>query len=322
MIGFLARRLAFGVLVVWLVATAVFVMFFVGPSDPANALCGPKCTETQVEQTRIRNGLDEPLATQYVRHLGNVARFDFGRSAKYDTPVRERLVEAVAPTASLVVGAAVLWVLVGVSAGVVAARRPGSWRDRGITLGALLGISVPPFVVGMLLLYLFAHVPAQLGYVGLPPSSYVPLTGPDGDPGGWLSHLILPWASLAIVAGGVYARLTRTAMLTALGEDFIRTARAKGLSERRVAWRHAFPAAAPGVLTVLGVDIGTLLGGAVVIEPMFNLHGLGQEVVGALQSQDLPVIMGVVVVGTVAVVVVSALVDVVHAWLDPRVALS
>ncbi|MCU1677531.1 MAG: putative peptide transport system permease protein [Frankiales bacterium] len=321
MTRFLVRRLALGLLVVWLVASAVFVLFYVSPGEPARTLCGPKCTPTQIEQTKARLSLGDPVGTQYVHFLGRLAHLDFGTSARFDQPVADRLGNSLAPTLSLVVGAALLWLVVGVAAGIVAARRPGSIRDRVITLGALSSLSVPTFVVGMGLIYLCYSLPRKLGYYGMPAGGYVPLTGPKGSVSEWFVHLVLPWCSLAIVSAGIYARLTRTAMLTALGEDFVRTARAKGVSERRIVLRHALPSAAPGLLSVFGVDVGTLLGGAVVIEPLFNLHGLGQEALDAFSNADLPIIVGLVLLGTVAVVVASLVVDVLHAVLDPRVTL-
>ncbi|MDQ1701408.1 MAG: peptide/nickel transport system permease protein [Frankiaceae bacterium] len=323
MTRFLLRRLGFGVVVVWLVATAVFGLFFFGSAaSTAAALCGPRCTPDQLAQVRVRFGLDSPVAAQYAHFLARIAHLDLGRSSRLDVPVLTRIASSLAPTASLVVGAAVLWMLAGVGAGVAAARRPGSWRDRTVTVAALTTLSVPTFVVGMLLVYAFYLMPRKLGFVGLPATGYVPLTGSKGSPGQWLSHLVLPWCSLAIVSAGVYARLTRAAVLSALGEDFVRTATAKGISARRVAFRHALPAGAPGILTIFGVDVGTLLGGAVVIEQLFNLHGLGQEAIDALQAGDRPMIMGLVLFGTLAIVVMSLVVDVLHARLDPRVTLG
>lgn len=319
MTAFLLRRLLAGLLVLWTVATLVFVLFYVTPADPGRTLCGTRCSPAQVESLNQRLGFGDPVLVQYGRFLGRLAQGDLGHSVRYDQPVAERIVHAVGPTLSLVLGAAVLWLLLGVGAGLLAARRPGGWADRAVTVGALTTMSVPSFVVGMVLLYLFFSWPASRGMAALPPGGYVPF---GDDPVDWARHLLLPWVALAIVAAGVYARVTRSTVLAVRQEDFVRTARAKGLSERRVVLHHVLPAAAPAVVTLAALDLGTLLGGAVVIEKIFALQGLGQEAISALGGDDLPMILGLVLVGTTFVVVFNTVADVLHAWMDPRVGLT
>ena len=316
MIRVLLRRVLFGLLVMWFVATLVFTLYFVAPTDVARTLAGRQATAQTVELVRQRLGLDQPLHIQYARFLGRLARGDLGDSFVNSVPVTSIIKRDLPITASLALGAAVLWLLMGVAAGVLAARRPRSLADRTVTGFSLLFYSMPTFLLGQLfLLFLFYRL-SLAGVRIFPPSGYVPLSQ---NPVEWARHLILPWMALALVTAATYARLTRGAMLDVMGEDYIKTARAKGISERRVTYRHALRAALAPIATQFGIDLGVLLGGAVVTEQVFGLPGLGREAVLAITTEDLPVIMGIALVASFTVVVASILVDLCYALIDPRV---
>jgi peptide/nickel transport system permease protein len=316
MLRFLARRAFFGLLVLWIVSVAVFVLFFVTPHDPAKTIAGRLATPQTVALVNHRLGLDRPLLAQYGGFVWRLLHGDLGYSYYSSAPVRELLFSRLPVTASLALGAAVLWLLVGVGAGVVAARRPRSLVDVGSTLLVLTGLSMPTFLVGLLLIY-FLFFRLHLAGVDLfPASGYVPLTQ---DPAEWARHLLLPWATLALVTAATYSRLTRSSLLEVLGEDYIRTARSKGLSEPRVVYRHGLRSAITPVVTQLGIDLGTLLGGVIVTEQIFGLPGLGQLAWQSVTTQDLPVIIGTVLVASVFIVVANLLVDLGYALLDPRV---
>ncbi|MFG1964414.1 ABC transporter permease [Nonomuraea sp. NPDC049028] len=316
---FLLRRALLGVLVLWLVTLGTFLLFFVAPSDPARTLAGRQATPEQVELIRHNLGLDRPILVQYLDYLNRLIHGDLGQSYFSGESIGKLLSQDFPPTASLVIGGAILWVVIGVGAGVISATRARSLLDRVVTFLALAAVSMPTFVVGLLLLYFLFFQLSMAGAPLLPPDSYVPLTD---SPGEWARHLILPWITLAMVQAASYVRLTRGSMLDILGEDYIRTARAKGVPEGRVIYRHGLRAALTPVVTQLGVDVGTLIGGVVVTESVFGLGGIGQAVVQAFVSGDLPVIMGVVVLATTAVVVANLLVDITYGLLDPRIRLA
>jgi peptide/nickel transport system permease protein len=316
MIRVLLRRVLFGLLVMWFVATLVFTLYFVAPTDVARTLAGRQATEQTVQLVRQRLGLDQPLHIQYVRFLGRLASGDLGDSFVNSVPVTSIIRRDLPITASLALGAAVLWLLMGVAAGVLAARRPRSLADRTVTGFSLFFYSMPTFLLGQLfLLFLFYRL-SLAGVRIFPPSGYIPLSQNVVE---WARHLILPWMALALVTAATYARLTRGAMLDVLGEDYIRTARAKGISERRVTYRHALRAALAPIATQFGIDVGVLLGGAVVTEQVFGLPGLGREAVLAITTEDLPVIMGIALVASFTVVCASIVVDLCYALIDPRV---
>ncbi|WP_405144882.1 ABC transporter permease [Sphaerisporangium sp. NBC_01403] len=316
---FLIRRVLLGVVVLWLVTLGTFFMFFVAPGDPARTLAGRQATPEQVDLIRRDLGLDRPILVQYGDYMGRLLHGDLGKSYFNGESVGKLVAADLPPTLSLVLGGAVLWFLVGVSAGVLSATRARSLLDRALTFLALAGVSMPTFVIGLLLLYLLFFQLTKAGVPIFPPDSYV---GLSENPGEWARHLILPWVTLATVQAATYLRLTRGSMLDVLGEDYIRTARAKGVPERRVIVRHGLRSALTPVVSQLGVDVGTLIGGVVVTESVFGLGGVGQAVVQAFVSGDLPVIMGVVLITAAAVVVANLLVDVAYALLDARVRLA
>lgn len=316
MIRFLVRRVAWGALVVWLVATLVFVVYFAVPRDVARLIAGRQASDETVAVVRARLGLDQPVLVQYGRFLGRLARGDLGVSFVTQESVRSIVARDLPVSASLALGGAALWLLLGVGAGVIAATRPRSRTDRIITAIALFTYSMPAFLVGQLLLFFLFFRLYVAGIEWFPPGSYVPFTE---SPWQWARFLILPWLALALVNGATYARLTRGAMLDALGEDYIRTARSKGLRERRVIVHHALRSSLTPVVTQFGIDLGSLLGGAIVTEVVFGLPGLGREVVQAVVKQDLPVIIGVTILSSALIVAANVVVDLVLVRLDPRI---
>jgi peptide/nickel transport system permease protein len=319
MFRFLVRRILFGVLVLWLISVAVFVLFFVAPHDPARTIAGRQATAQTVALVRHRLGLDQPLLEQYWQFLVRLAHGDLGYSYYNSEPVRSLIFARLPVTLSLTVGGAILWLILGVGIGVMAARRPRSMFDRAATVFVLGGLSMPTFLVGLLLLYVLFFRLHLAGVNVFPGGGYVPLTQ---SPAQWAQHLILPWLTLALVSAATYSRLTRGSLLEVLGEDYVRTARSKGLSERRVVYRHALRSALTPVITQLGIDVGALLGGAIVTEDVFGLPGLGQEAVQSVTTQDLPVIVGIVLLASFFVVVANIIVDLLYAVLDPRVRIS
>jgi len=318
MTHFLLRRLFWGLLVVWVVVTSVFAMFFVAPHDVARLIAGRQATEQTLELVRHRLGLDQSIPVQYVQFLRRIVRGDLGESFLTSESVSEVVKRDLPITASLAIGGAILWLIGGVAAGVIAATRPRSAADRAITTTALVFYSMPPFLVGELLLLLLFFRLYMAGFAFFPPGAYVPLSE---NPVQWARHLILPWLSIALVTAATYSRLTRAAMLDTLGEDYIKTARAKGLRESRVTWRHALRSSLSSVVTQFGIDLGWLLGGAIVTEVVFGLPGLGREAVLAITSQDLPVIIGITILSSALVVAANVAVDLGYAVLDPRVRL-
>jgi peptide/nickel transport system permease protein len=316
MLRFLARRLLFGLLVLWITSGAVFVLFLVAPHDPARLLAGRLATPQTVALVNHHLGLDRPLPAQYAGFIGRLLHGDLGYSYYSAAPVGQLLASRLPVTASLALGGAVLWLVAGVGVGVAAARRPRSLADRGGSVLVLAGLSMPTFLVGLLLIYFLFFRLHLAGIALFPPGGYVPLTQ---DPAGWAQHLLLPWITLAAVTAATYSRLTRSSLLEVLGEDYIRTARSKGLSEERVVYRHGLRSALTPVVTQLGVDLGTLLGGVIVTEQVFGLPGLGQLAWQSVTTQDLPVIMGIVLVASAFIVVANLLVDLGYALLDPRV---
>jgi peptide/nickel transport system permease protein len=319
MIRFLIRRVLQGLLVIWLITIVLFGMFFVAPSNVAQTLGGRQATPATIALINQRLGLDRPLWEQYLSFVGNALRGDLGYDYYKQIPVTSIIGEALPKTISIAVGAAIIWMLLGVSNGVISAVRPRSFTDRSLTAFALFFYSMPTFLLGLLLLY---YLYFQLTLVGIrifPAGGYTDLSA---SPGGWLQHMILPWITVALVSAAAYTRLTRTSMLEVLSEDYIRTARSKGLSERRVVLRHGLRSALTPVVTQFGIDVATLLGGVIVTETVFSIDGIGRTAVVAIDQQDQPVIIGIVLLGTVAVVVANIVVDIGYAVLDPRVRLN
>jgi peptide/nickel transport system permease protein len=319
MIRFLLRRLAWSVLVIWIVVTSVFIVYYAVPHDVARLIAGRQASEETLKIIRTRLGLDRPAYIQYLHFLGRLARGDLGESFLTQESVNTIVARDFPVTASLALGSAFLWLLLGVGAGVIAATRRRSRTDRVITTLALGFYSMPPFLVGQLLLYFLFFRLYMVGFEFFPPGSYVAFSD---NPLQWARFLILPWLSIALVTAATYSRLTRSAMIDVLGEDYIRTARAKGLSETRITYRHALRSSLTSVVSQFGIDMGSLLGGAIVTEVVFGLPGLGREAVQAITTQDLPIIMGITILSSALVVAANLGVDLWHALLDPRVRLE
>ena len=320
MTRFLARRIFEGLIVLWLVTVGVFILFFVGPGPKgvARALAGKQATPQTVAAVSHRLLLDRPLWVQYGHFVWLLLHGNLGYSFYHDQSVNTILKAAFPITLSLVLGAAILWVVMGVLSGVVSAVRARSLADRTFTGLALLFYSMPTFVLGLLFLLIFYYELTIHGIAAFPGSGFTPFSV---SPYEWFRGLILPWFTLALVSAATYTRLTRGSMLDVMGEDYIRTARAKGLSERRVIFRHSLRAALTPIVTQFGLDVGILLGGAIITEYVFGMPGMGFTAVQAITQQDLPVIIGVVIVAATAVVVANIVVDAFYAVLDPRVRL-
>ena len=318
MIRFLIRRVLLGILVLWLITMAVFGLFFVAPNNVARTMAGRQATPQTVELIRERLGLDQPVWKQYLDFIWKALHGNLGYDYYYQLPVTHIMAQALPITLSLALGASVIWLIIGVTNGVLSAVYPRSFIDRGLTAFALFFYSFPSFLLGLVLLYFIYYKLTLSGLRWFPPGGYAPLSQ---GPGQWALHMILPWLTLALVLAATYTRLTRSSMLDVLGEDYVRTARSKGLSERRVILRHGLRSALTPVVTQFGIDLGQLIGGVVVTETVFSLPGLGKTVIDAITRQDLPVIVGIVIFASAAVVTANILVDVAYALLDPRVRL-
>jgi peptide/nickel transport system permease protein len=318
MVMFLIRRLGHGILVLWLITIAVFGLFFVAPSNVAQTLAGRQATPETVALIKQRLGLDQPVWKQYHDFVKNALHGNLGYDYYHQVPVTTIIAQALPITVSLALGAAVLWLLLGVFNGVISAVHPRSLADRGLTLFSLFFYSFPSFLLGLLLLYFLYFRLTLAGFTWFPAGGYTGITQGIVP---WAQHLVLPWIALALLLAATYTRLTRGAMLDVLGEDYIRTARSKGIRERRVIVRHGLRSALTPVVTQFGIDLGQLIGGVVVTETVFSLPGLGQTAVTAINQQDLPVIIGIVLFASAAVVVANILVDILYAVLDPRVRL-
>ncbi len=321
MVRFLIRRVLTGALVVWMISVIVFAIFFIAPHNVAQLLLGRFAGQNrQLVQTVTRElGLNKPILAQYGHFISRLVHGDLGYSYYSHEPVTTLIARALPVTASLAIGAAIIWVIAGVMIGVLSATKPRTMVDRGATLFALFGLSFPTFVLGLLLLYFLFYRLHVAGIDWFPGGGYVPFTQ---NPAQWAQHLILPWITLAVASMAVYVRLTRGQMLEVLGEDYIRTARAKGLTSRRVTYRHGLRAALAPIVTQFGIDVATLLGGAIVTEQVFGLNGVGRMSVQAVTNQDQPVIIAVVLLAAVFVVVANIVVDILYAVLDPRVRLT
>jgi peptide/nickel transport system permease protein len=316
---FLVRRILTGIIVLWIVATGTFFLFFARPVQiVARELAGRAATPQIINEV-IRNlGLDQPILVQYWHFLGNTAHGDFGFSYFTGEAVKTILAQDLPITASVVVGGVVLWLIVGLAVGILSATRARSLFDRVSTVGVLAGISMPVFVLGELLI-IGVFLPLNQHGISWIQTGYYPLSQGLIP---WMGHMILPWVTLAAVQAAVYTRLSRGSLLDTMGEDYIRTARAKGLSEARVIYRHGLRAALTPVVSQLGIDIGALLGGVIVVEQVFGLPGLGSDSVQAIATGNLPVIIGFVLLASVFVVTANIIVDMSYALLDPRVRIS
>lgn len=311
---FVLRRLLYSVTVLWLVSTLVFVFLHVSPVPVERVIGGPRATAETLAQIRANLGLDRPVLVQYWRFVERLLHGDLGDSYINGTPVATLIAERLPTTLWLVLGAGVLWFAGGVALGVLsAARARGPW-DRAVTVFVLVGLSTPPFVMALALLYVFA---GGLDRAGVPLFE----AGPPLQEH-FFRRMTLPWIALAFLMLAAYTRLTRGAMLDVLGEDYVRTARAKGLPERRVVLRHGLRSALTPVVTQFGIDLGALVGSTIVTEKVFGLQGVGQLVHQSIAAGDTPVIIGVTLTVTLFVIAANLLADIGYSVLDPRVRLA
>jgi peptide/nickel transport system permease protein len=332
-IGFIVRRLIVTVFLLLVVSLITFAIFFLIPRlagqssfQLASQYVGRNPSPEAVHAMERKLGFDQPLIVQYGRFVRGIvvgAHYDagpdktycpppcFGYSFRNQQPVWPMLMSNLPVTASLAVGAAVLWLVAGISIGVLSALRRGTLFDRAAMGIALAGVSLPIFFTGLIALQLFSY-----RWPVFPNLQYVPITE---NPLQWAHNLVLPWVTLAFLYAALYARLTRAGMLETMGEDYIRTARAKGVPERQVILKHGLRAALTPIVTIFGIDVGLLLGGAVLTEFTFSLHGLGLFTILAIQNNDLPEILGVVLLTAFFVVIANLIVDVLYAVVDPRV---
>jgi len=331
---YVVRRLLQTILILWVISAITFFLFWVTPANPALLICGKNCNTETIAQVNATYGFDKPLIVQYGTYMkglvnpggrtigseGNERNCPwpcFGESYQNGVPVWTSISEAFPPTFWLALGAAVIWLVFGVLLGLIAALRRGKWLDKLSVSIALFGVSFPTIVFGYLLLYLFI---VKLHWVNFPDTANAALF--TVGPAKWLEFYILPWITLALVYAALYTRITRASMIDTMNEDFIRTARAKGLGERTVVFKHGLRSALTPIVTIFGLDVGGLLGGAVITEQIFSITGLGKFSIDSVLSNDLPAIMGVVLFAAVFVVIANVIVDVLYAFIDPRVRLS
>lgn len=306
MVNYIIRRLLMLVPMLLGVSMAVFLILHLIPGDPAQMAAGPDATPADIEQIRMNYGLEKPFVTQYVIYLSKVVQGDLGESFRTLAPVTEGIARTFPATVELAIAGMIIAVVFGVPIGIYSALHPRGAADRFVTSIAVLGISTPGFFLGLLLMLLFA--------------SELNLLPPTGR-GTW-AHLVLPSLTLGLPYVATFARLTRSSMLDVLSEDFIRTARAKGLTWEMLTYRHALRNASIPLVTVLGLDFGRLLGGAVIVEKVFSWPGMGSYMVDAIMVRDIYVIQGTIFVFATSVVIINLIVDVIYGALDPRIAYS
>lgn len=311
MFAFLLRRLAATIPVMLTVAVMVFMMLRLTPGDPAAIIAGDNATTQQIADIRTRLGLDEPIFSQFFIWLGSILRGDLGESFFFRKTVWELMVERFEPTMSLAALTMAIAVMVAIPLGVLAAYKQGTWIDRVVMGFSVIGFSVPVFVIGYILIYIFA---IQLNW--FPVQGYQRLSG-----GFWpyLNSLILPACTLSVIYVALIARMTRTSVLEVLSEDYIRTARAKGQTEMKVLFAHALKNAAVPIATVVGIGVALLIGGVVVTESVYSIPGLGRLTVDAVLARDFPVIQAVILFFSMVYLLVNLIVDVTYTFLDPRI---
>jgi peptide/nickel transport system permease protein len=330
MIGYLVRRVLGMIILLFLLSITVFFLFNLLPGDPARLTCGKACTPVVIEQNRHRLGLDEPPLTQYVKFVSGIF---VGRTFSPDSPspikcnapclgysfnqheeVMSLIARAAPVTFWLAIGAFILWIFSGISLGIVAALSRGRWPDRVIMTISLIGYSLPSFFIGLVLIF-FVIIKWQL----LPFPAYV---SPFDNPGQFFQTMLLPWVVLATLNAAFYMRLTRNQVLEVLGDDYVRTARAKGLPERVVVVKHALRAGLTPIVTAAGLDLAYLLGGAIISENIFSLPGLGALAVSSITDSDLPLITGITLLTATIIIVANLVVDLLYAVIDPRVRIT
>lgn len=331
MYRYLIRRLLWAGVLFLSVTIVSYIIFFLVPAEPARLMAGPQAPPDQVARIRKQMGLDDPVYVQYGRFLGGMMPISFdggphlkhpslGRSYATRRPVTEIIKDAAPVTASLVFGGAILWMLIAVPIGILSALRPRSLLDRSAMVFVLIGISAHPVWIGLILIY-FVGYKAGLTPLGGYCDFFDPATE-CGGPVDWAHSLVLPWVTFALLYAALYTRMIRATVLETMNEDYVRTARAKGAPEWLVMRSHILRNALLPIVTLLGLDIGLLLGGAIFTETVFGLPGLGRSAILALDGFDLPTVMGITVFATIAVIICNLIVDLLYAVIDPRIRLN
>jgi peptide/nickel transport system permease protein len=320
MIPFIIRRLLWMVVLLLVISFLTYVIFYTLPAaDPAALRAGRQPSPELLKSIRESLGLDKPWYIQYLKYLERlVFHFDFGYSYQNNVSVKSQIFDRLPATAALAAGGALVWLLIGIPVGIISAIKRGTWMDRVAMGGALVAISAPVYWLGLVSLYLFSKDLGQIQIFegqGAYPSSGNIFTKPDEV----IPALIMPWFVLAASFAAIYARFLRGNLLETMSEDYIRTARAKGLRERVVVFKHGVRSAITPIVTILGLDLGILLGGAILTETVFNIPGVGRLAFDAIQKSDLPTVQGTVLMGAFFIIVLNLIVDVVYAFLDPRV---
>lgn len=332
MIRYLIRRIIWAFALFVVVTLISFVLFFLIPADPAKEACGKACTAPQVARVAHYLGTDRPVYVQYGKFLGRLAPLSFsggihvkspnlGRSFVNRRDVNTVVGQAAPETASLVFGGMVLWMLFAIPIGILSALRPRSLLDRASMTGVLVGVSAHPVWIGLILIYVFAytfHLFPLGGYANFFGGSLTQAGGPIE----WAKHLVLPWMTFAFLYTAIYVRMIRSNVMETINEDYVRTARAKGAPESRVMRSHILRNALLPIVTMLGMDVAAALGGAIFTETVFGLNGLGYTSIQSLQQYDSPTVMGIIVFATTAIIVMNLLVDLLYAWVDPRIRLT
>ena len=311
MVSYILRRILSTLPVMGIVALFVFSLLYIAPGDPAAVIAGDQASPADVERIRQSLGLDRPFLVQFGSWLWNIVHGDLGTSIFTNLPVSAMIAQRIEPTFSLMAITLVLTILVAVPLGVAAAWKAGTWVDRIIMAFAVFAFSLPVFVVGYVLAYVFA-----LQFEWLPVQGYTPLTAGFWP---WLQNLILPAVALGSVYIALIARITRASMLEVLQQDYIRTGRAKGLGQRNILFVHALKNAAVPIVTVIGIGIALLISGVVITETVFNIPGLGRLTVDAVLKRDYPIVQGLIIVFAGAKVLINLLIDISYALLDPRI---
>jgi peptide/nickel transport system permease protein len=332
MIRYVIRRLLWAVALFLAVTLIGFVLFYLIPADPAKFACGRACDAEMVAKTAHYLGTDRPVYVQYGRFIGRLMPLSFAGGPHLKSPNLGRsfvnrqdvnsIVGAAAPvTGSLVFGGMILWMLIAVPVGVMSALRPRSVMDRMSMTGVLIGISAHPVWLGLIFSYIFGYwlgITPIAGYANF----FHPLYAQAGGPVQWAYHLILPWVTFAILFAAVYVRMIRANVMETMNEDYVRTARAKGAPESRVMRAHILRNALLPVVTMLGMDVGLALGGAVFTEGVYSLPGLGRQTIQSLNNYDSPTVLGILVFSTTAIIIMNLVVDLLYAWIDPRIRLT
>ena len=317
---YIVRRILWGIVLVLLVSALTFVFFNVFPSaDPAQLRAGRNASPAIIAHIRHELGLDKSVPVQFWVYMKNIfLHFNFGYSFYTGASVLSLITNRLPATLSLAVGAAIIWLLMGIPVGIISAIRRGSLLDRTAMGIALVFVSMPVFWLGLVVLFLFSD---DIGRFHVLPGANT-YTGLTVNPWHWFTSLLMPWFVLAATSAAVYSRVLRGSLIEAMGEDYIRTARAKGLPERRVIWRHGVRSAITPVVTIFGLDLGALLGGAVITETVFNIPGIGRLNLDAINHSDFPIVQGTVILATLFIVIANIVVDILYAYLDPRVRYS